>query len=404
MGYRLTRFYLCRRMTKIKLYDKLLKGTYIDRPNRFVVHAMVNGEPVLCHMPNPGRMRELLFPGAVMYVIPSSHPEGKTKYKVVGIEKAGMPILLDTSRCNEVASFLIDHKKILGWESFHVARREVTMGDSRFDLLLEHDQRGESFPVEVKSCTLFGRHGAMFPDAPTVRGVKHVRHLTQIGASGGRAGLLVLAHSGKSQWFLPDFHTDPVFAEAFRQAIGIVDWKVAAITWDSSFSMPDKVRLLPTSKELISREGGNHGDYLLVLYLDKGQKIQVGEKGDVYFEKGYYVYVGSAKRNLEQRLARHQRLRKKMHWHIDYIRQKCQYVYSIPIRTSTDLEHELAAAVDMISDWKISGIGATDCHCDSHIFGFTSNPIHLPEFIKIEENFKINRYDDYFIEKEQKQR
>lgn len=383
-------------MRNVKLYDSIIQGTFIDRPNRFVVHADIDGKPVLCHMPNPGRMRELLFSGTLLYAVPATNPEGKTKYKIIGIEKEGMPLLLDTSKCNEVAAYLINHKKIPGWEPYHVSRREVTMGDSRFDLLLEHDRTGDTFPVEVKSCTLFGRHGAMFPDAPTLRGVKHVNHLIRIGKSGKKAGLFFLVQSGKCRWFLPDFHTDPLFAETFRQAIECIDWKAVAVSWDASFHMPDAVKLLPTSKEAIDKEEGNHGDYLLVLYLDAERMIRIGEKGDVFFKKGYYVYVGSAKRNLDQRLARHQRLRKKMHWHIDYIRQQCQFIQAIPIRTSSDLEHTLAAAVKRIADWTIPGIGCTDCDCESHVFGFADNPLRLRQFVRIEEDFKINRLDAYF--------
>lgn len=86
---------------------------------------------------------------------------------------------LDTSRANDTAEWLINHGKIPGWEAYRVLRREVTMGDSRFDLLLGN--KAVQFPVEVKSCTLFGKNGAMFPDAVTARGRKHVLHLGDIG-------------------------------------------------------------------------------------------------------------------------------------------------------------------------------------------------------------------------------
>lgn len=111
----------------------------------------------------------------------------------------------------------------------------------------------------------------------------------------------------------------------------------------------------------------------------------------MHFPKGYYVYTGSAKKNLAARLARHRRKRKKFHWHIDYLRQEADVIAAIPIRTSQDLEHELAGAVEVISDWRIDGFGCTDCHCLSHLFGFTENPIHYRPFIQIVEDFRMNR-------------
>ena len=111
----------------------------------------------------------------------------------------------------------------------------------------------------------------------------------------------------------------------------------------------------------------------------------------MHFPKGYYVYTGSAKKNLDQRLARHRRLQKKMHWHIDYLRQRAEWVGAVPVRTAEDLEHALAAAVARAADWDIPGFGCTDCACPSHLFGFREDPLHLPAFTKIEEDFEINR-------------
>ena len=114
------------------------------------------------------------------------------------------------------------------------------------------------------------------------------------------------------------------------------------------------------------------------------------------FPQGYYVYIGSAKRNLEQRIRRHRHLRKKMHWHIDYLRQESEFIGVIPIRTKRDFEHLLATAISDIADWEIKGFGCTDCSCKSHLFGFYENPLHIKAFTKIEENFEINILNSYF--------
>ena len=141
----------------MRLYkEKIVKGIFVSRPNRFVARVEIQGKTELCHMPNPGRMRELLFPGTALYVVKNHGAQSKTAYKVVGAERDGVPVLLDTVRANDVAEYLITMHRIPGWESCRVIRREVTMGDSRFDLLLMDEATGEVCPVEVKSCTLFG--------------------------------------------------------------------------------------------------------------------------------------------------------------------------------------------------------------------------------------------------------
>lgn len=374
------------------IYKHIIKGTFLSRPNRFVVWMDIDGKKVKAHMPNPGRMRELLFPGTVLYAVPHARAGSATAVRVIGCEREGEVIPLDTAHANDVAEWLVNHGKIPGWEDCHVARREITMGDSRFDLLLTDGK--EEFPVEVKSCTLFGKRGAMFPDAVTARGRKHILHLGEIGKSGRRSGLLVLVQWDRAEWFLPDYHTDPDFAEAFCASAPCIEVKPAAIRWTADFSMPDAVRLLPVPLDPIKNEMGNAGDYLVVLYVEKDTELSVGKSGMMHFPKGYYVYVGSAKRNLGQRIAHHRHIRKKMHWHMDYLRKNAKWVGAIPIRTKEDLEHDIARAVGEIAGWAVPGFGCTDCGCASHLFGFHDNPLHLPAFVLgVEERFEINRLD-----------
>lgn len=382
-----------------KIYKTLVEGKFIDRPNRFVCHVEINGEKVLCHMPNPGRMREFLFPGVTLYLTPNRKGL-RTAYRVVGCKKGSHIFYLDTTKANDVAAWLVKNHKIPGWENYFLAGREVTMGDSRFDLLLGDGETGETFPVEVKSCSLSGEHGAMFPDAPTERGRKHLTHLVEMGRAGEHAGLLVLVHYKDACWFLPNYHTDLPFAEEFRKGLDFLDWKACVIPWTKDFLMPENVRLIPSSGEVLDREMGNAGDYMIVLQMEEDSTITVGSLGDIRFPKGYYVYVGSARKNLDQRIAHHKALRKRRHWHMDYLRNACRFTGAIPIRTKEDLEHKLAEALSGIADWTIPGFGCTDCSCKSHLFGFQQNPMHLPAFVKIEENFEINRLDKYFgIEK-----
>ena len=365
------------------------KGSFTDRPNRFIVHAELDGRMVTCHMPNPGRMWELLFPGVVLYLRQADNPNRKTGYDVVGIERDGVPVLLDTQYTNTAAASLVQDHKIPGWESYDLIRREVTVGDSRFDLLLGREN--ELFYVEVKSCTLFSTRGAMFPDAVTERGRKHILELAAMHDKGIHTGVLFLVHWDRASWFLPDYHTDPAFAAAFQESAPRLDWKALAIRWDTSFSYPEPVGLLSYPEDILKRENHDRGDYMIVLQIRTEKDICIGARGDIRFPAGYYVYVGSAKKNLAARMARHQRRRKQMHWHIDYLRQEGDIIAVIPIRTADDLEHEIAQAVDTVADWHIAGFGCTDCHCPSHLFGFTHNPIHDQRFMQVVEDFRMNR-------------
>lgn len=374
------------------LYENVKEARFLERPNRFVAKLELDGREINAHMPNPGRMWELLFKGVVMYVIPHKGENLKTAYRVIGVKREGVPIMLDTNYCNEVAAHLVDTKQVPGWEKWHVKRREYTVGKSRFDLLLENDQE-EQFLVEVKSCTLFSKQGAMFPDAITERGRKHLLHLAHLREEGWRTGLLFLVHWEQAKWFLPDYHTDLAFAKTFLEVEKQIDWKALTLKWSEEFTMPEAKGLCAFHRELLAQEAEDKGDYLMVLRLEDEATLSIGSKGELFFPKGFYVYVGSAKANLAKRMERHKRKRKKMHWHLDYLRGHCEVVAAMPIRTSEDLECPLAEAVKAVSDWAIKGFGCSDCHCESHLFGFSNNPVHDEAFMMVVEDFRMNILD-----------
>lgn len=404
------------------LYDTILKATYTGRPNRFVVTLELNGESVLAHLPNPGRMWELLFTGVTMYIVPHDKPDAKTKYRVVGIERDGVVIMLDTNYSNDVAEHLIENKLIPGWEEWRVVRREYTVKlhgtSSRFDLLLTND-KGDEFLLEVKSCTLFSKMGAMFPDAITERGRKHLLHLKELQNEGYHTGVLFLVQWDKAQWFLPDYHTDLEFARTFKEVAPSLDWKAVAVAWDETFTMPTVTRECSYPSTILDTEAHDSGVYVMVMHLDHDLDLEIGSKGMMHFKKGYYMYVGSAKANLTKRIERHKRKRKKMHWHLDYFRGHCEMIAGVPIRTSGlpleswSLTHEpypsmpsmpdpdievsvecaLADAVGAIAEWEVPKFGSSDCDCTSHLFGMMENPIHNKKFMDVIEDFRMNQLD-----------
>ena len=410
------------------LYDTILKATYTGRPNRFVVTLDLNGESVLAHLPNPGRMWELLFIGVTMYIVPHDKPDAKTKYRVVGIERDGVVIMLDTNYSNDVAQHLIENKLIPGWEQWRVVRREYTVklhgATSRFDLLLTNDD-GEEFLLEVKSCTLFSKTGAMFPDAITERGRKHLLHLRELQNEGYHTGVLFLVQWDQAQWFLPDYHTDLEFAMTFKEVAPFLDWKAVAVAWDETFTMPTVTRACTYPSYVLDSEAHDSGVYIMVMHLDHELDLEIGSKGMMHFNAGYYMYVGSAKANLTKRIERHKRKRKKMHWHLDYFRGHCEMIAGVPIRTSGlpleswSLTHEpypsmpsmpdpddvdvsvecaLADAVRAISEWDVPKFGCSDCDCTSHLFGMSENPIHNKAFMDVVEEFRMNQLDSIIVE------
>lgn len=372
------------------LYDHVEQATYVGRPNRFVVELDCKDQRILAHLPNPGRMWELLFVGVTVYIVP--HQGTKTTHRVIGIDRDGVPIMLDTNYSNDVAQYAIDHKLIPGWESYHVERREYRIGRSRFDLLLA-DDKGTQFLVEVKSCTLFSKRGAMFPDAITERGRKHLLHLQELQKEGYKSGVLLLVQWEYAHWFLPDYHTDLAFAKTFYEVADHLDWKAIAFKWNPSFTMPEVVRELTYPKDVVAREAHDAGDYMIILHLDTPTSLEIGSKGIKDFPAGYYIYVGSAKANLTKRIERHVRKRKKKHWHLDYFRNVCTVIATVPIRTQDDLECNIAKAVETVADWHIEGFGCSDCACPSHLFALRENPIHYKPFMDLVEDFRMNRLD-----------
>ncbi len=374
------------------LFPNANKGRFIKRLNRFAIECMIDGSVVMAHLPNPGRLWELLLPGRTVYLTEQkgiSHR--KTRYTAVAVERDTTPIVLHTHRTNDAVKWLIEQGTIPGLETVEIVKPEVTVGHSRFDFLLRKD--GRPLLLEVKSCTLFGTTIAMFPDAITARGRKHLRELAELSRMGTETAVIFLCHWNRARWFLPDYHTDFDFARTVWESRHDVRLKAIAVEWNDRLILSPQVRELPIPWDLIESEVRDRGSYLIMLHLPADISIAVGKRGTVHFQKGYYLYVGSALKNLTQRIQRHMRKRKTFYWHIDYLREYADRCIALPVRSSTPLEHDLAAAVSAIADWSVPGFGSSDCSCDSHLFGMLQNPVEDPRFIDILLEFRINRLE-----------
>lgn len=331
-------------------------------------------------LPNPGRLSELFFPGVTLYVLDNSRNAGNraTNYTVVAVERDGAPVMLHTHWCNEMAANLLTNHAVPELEQAHVLRREVKVGHSRFDFLLE-DEHGEMF-LEIKSCTLFGNGVAMFPDAITERGRRHLLELAALTESGQRCRVLFIVQTDQTRYFMPDYHTDLAFAQTMIDVHEKVHFMALPVSWSSDLHYRPGETLLTIPWEFIRQEARDQGAYLALFHIEKSNRISVGGLGEILFSPGYYVYVGSAMRALASRIARHRRRRKRMHWHIDYLRAEAEVVDILPIRASERQECTLAADLAGLMSRTIPGFGCGDCQCESHLFHTRENPLEQPAF------------------------
>lgn len=196
-------------------YGRVVKGWFLDRPNRFVAHVEVEGRIELCHVKNTGRCRELLLPGAPVYLEAASGPRRRTHWDLIAVEKGDLLINMDAQAPNRV----FQEWAAGGWflPGLVTVRPEFTWEDSRFDFLLE-DGQGPIL-VEVKGVTLEENGEVRFPDAPTERGVKHLRGLRRAVERGYRAAVFFVIQMEGVHTFRPNDETHPAFGAALRAAV-----------------------------------------------------------------------------------------------------------------------------------------------------------------------------------------
>ena len=374
----------------IRLFPPPEKAIFIERPNRFLVRCRHKGRVVTAHLPNPGRLQELFLPEAPLLIIPASGKHLKNPFTVVGVIKGGRVIMLDTQRTNSAVQSLIERNAIAGLRGATIIRPEVSHGNSRFDFLLRY--RGKDLYLEVKSCTLFGNNVAMFPDAVTARGARHLVELAELSEQETEAAVLFVIQAPDLQYFMPDYHTDLYFAKTMLAVRRRVRFLPIAVSWENDLTLRPESSRLTIPWRYLEREVHDQGSYLLVIRLQNERTITVGSLGALYFRAGYYLYVGSAMKNLSRRIERHRRLRKTMHWHIDYLRAVGTVHSILAIRASHRLECTLADSVAGLADWSVKGFGCSDCSCASHLFGFNDDPIKRPLFQDILLSYRMDRF------------
>ncbi|MBQ3898953.1 MAG: DNA/RNA nuclease SfsA [Lachnospiraceae bacterium] len=192
-------------------YKNIIKAVFESRPNRFIAKVLVDGHEETVHVKNTGRCKELLIPGCEVWLTEPGTPERKTKYDLVAVRKStGVLFNIDSQAPNKVVKEWLDTK---GYDRIVP---EYTYGNSRIDFYME--KGNEKFLMEVKGCTLEVDGIGYFPDAPTERGVKHLRELIKAKEEGYRAILAFVIQMEGVYEVRPNIATHPEFAEAFEEA------------------------------------------------------------------------------------------------------------------------------------------------------------------------------------------
>lgn len=327
----------------------LVEGAFLSRPNRFSVRCMIGRREASVFMPNPGRMGELLLPGAELIL--ADHGEQafrKTRYTVMAVAYRDRIVFLHTHLNNVVARNLIDAHAIPGLRAFGIERTEVAVGDHRFDLLLR-DGEGD-LCLEMKSCTLSANGIAMFPDAVTERGRNHLLSLARMNREGRRGALLFLIHHGNANLFLPDYHTDFAFSQAFRDAENKLPVHAVSIEWTRDLRYRIALAEVRIPWDVIRRE-----------CVDRGHLLIVGRD-----RAGYRISLTGYENDLSRKAAR----------------RRDGIVF--PVRTSIDVAEDMAGVLS-----GLYGNPEGEAACRTFRCGF--DPVPTPGFQQALLDFRMPR-------------
>lgn len=192
-------------------YREITEGTFLSRPNRFVAQVLIEDREETVHVKNTGRCKELLLPGAAVRLANADQPGRKTKYDLVAVEKPGLGwVNLDSQAPNQVVG------EWLKGQGFDRIQPEFPYGNSRIDFAME--KAGQRYLLEVKGCTLEIEGVGYFPDAPTQRGVKHLRELIQAQQAGYQCGVAFVIQMEGVTEVRPNLVTQPEFGQAWAEA------------------------------------------------------------------------------------------------------------------------------------------------------------------------------------------
>ena len=221
-------------------YPNIRSGKFLARPNRFIAHVEVDGATEVCHVKNTGRCRELLVPGATVWLVESDDPRRKTRFDLVAVEKGALLVNMDSQAPNHIFREWAQAGNFR--PGLKLLRGETTFGNSRFDFYWE-DSEKRGF-VEIKGVTLETDGVVRFPDAPTQRGVKHLEELMLAKAAGYEAAVCFIVQMEGMKHLEPNDATHPEFGQALRRcaAAGV---EVFALECETAPGYVKAVREIP---------------------------------------------------------------------------------------------------------------------------------------------------------------
>ncbi len=205
----------------MKLDKKARVAKFMERPNRFLAKVILNDKEneekiFLAHVPDPGRLKELLVPGADVVLRENLNQNRKTKFSLVGVKYGEIWVNIDSLLTNSL--FKEEFQKFVIFEGYEIIQTEYKFGESRFDFLLCNIQTHKLAIVEIKSVTLVQNGQALFPDAPTLRGTRHVRELMEAIKKNYQSFIVFIVKRSEAYSFSPNMEIDNKFTLTLRMA------------------------------------------------------------------------------------------------------------------------------------------------------------------------------------------
>ena len=226
------------------IYENMCPGTFLDRPNRFIAHVELLGNRETVHVKNTGRCRELLVSGAEVWCQESRNPARKTKWDLICVRKGAYLVNMDSQAPNQAVKEWLE--KEVYFKNITYLKPECKYGNSRVDFYLETADERKIF-IEVKGVTLEEEGVARFPDAPTLRGIKHMKELEQAVQQGYEAYILFVIQMKGIKWFEPNDRTHPEFGDTLRwvskNGVGVLAYDCSITKESMELDMPVEVRL-----------------------------------------------------------------------------------------------------------------------------------------------------------------
>lgn len=222
----------------------MIEAVFINRPNRFIANVLIDGKMEKVHVKNTGRCKEILQEGTTVFLEKSKNPNRKTKYSLISAYKDKMLINIDSQVPNDVVYSSINSNKIPELKNVELLKKEVRYQNSRFDLYYEKGE--EKGFIEVKGVTLETNGTAMFPDAPTTRGTKHILELIQSLKEGYNSYIFFLIQMADIQYFKPNYLMDKDFSKALvlakKEGVNVLAYN--SIVTEDEIYLDEKVQVL----------------------------------------------------------------------------------------------------------------------------------------------------------------